>query len=340
MRMIHGVAWPTTAILVLAMAGTGLPALAGAATLTPVTIGLTPRISNAPIVIAIEEGYFAQQGIEVRQADIRESTLAWPALIAGQIDVYAGAYSPAFLEAVRRGARLRIVAEKGHSGPGDRANAFMVRQDLIDSGRFKTFRDLRGMRVAVPTRATMGEFIMERLLRNRAFLTESAIQYVTMPPALTLDAFKARVLDAGWISEPLVTRLEQLNLARVVITYQEIVPNSPYAFLIYGPRMLVRNPGLGQRVMNAYLRGVQEYNKGKTDRNVAIIARWTGDEEALVRKMSWPLISADGHFSLETLMQLQAWWVRNGYLDQIVPPAQFSEPALARRAYRLLTSGR
>ena len=95
--------------------------------LTPIAVGTAQRISNVAVFIALEDGHFARWGLDVRLIEIREANQAWPALIAGQLDAYGGTFSAGLMEAIGRGARLRIVADKGYAGPGDRSNTFMVR---------------------------------------------------------------------------------------------------------------------------------------------------------------------------------------------------------------------
>jgi len=300
--------------------------------LTPVILGSSTLLSNAPIYIAIEEGYFAAWGVEARLEEVRMSAQAWPSLIAGQLDLYAGSYNAGLVEAIRRGARLRIVADKWHMGVNDRGLAFMVRQDLIDSGRFRTLRDLRGLRISVGSRGGAGDLFRQRVLRNRAFLTEEDVTFVQVPSAFVLDAFKAKTIDAALTGEPYVTRLETLRLARIVVTGDEVLPRAQLSVVVYGTNLLARNPGLGQRIMNGYVRGTRQYNEGKTERNIAIIRKYTGDDEATVRQMQWPQIHADGHLNVESIMEFQAWWVREGFLPQVVPRHLVVDLTFTRRA--------
>lgn len=193
------------ALLIAAPLGAGSPPL------TPLSVRFFPLLQEAPIFIAVEQGDFAAQGIEVRWQDLREVSLIWPALISGQLDVQWGGASAGFFEAVRKGAKLRIVGDGGHATPEDTSNAFMVRQDLIDSRRFRTPGDLRGMRIGLPGRAGIAEWFLLAILRKRALLTTQDVQIQLVPIPLLPDAFRAKTIDAAPVVEPLVTRLETLG---------------------------------------------------------------------------------------------------------------------------------
>lgn len=308
--------------------------------LTPVSVFAFATLLEAPILIAMEEGYFAEQGVEIRLSELRDASQGLTALITGQLDVHTIGYTAGLMQAILQGAKLRIVADKGHAGPGDTSNALMVRQDLIDSGRFRTIKDLQGMRIGLVSRGGIGEMFLSRLLANHAFLTERDVDIRPLPPPLLVDAFRTRAIDAAVLVQPFVTRFETLGVAKAVATLNEVLPRVQYSVVIYGPTLLARNPGLGQRFMNGYLRGVQQYQSGKTDRNIAIVQKYTREDEALIRKMPWPLIHPDGHVNVESILQTQAWWVRKGLLERAVSPEQFLDATFARRAFHLLSATR
>ena len=112
--------------------------------LTTVRMALLPLQSWAPVFIAMDEGYFARFGIKVEFVVFSTGAEAIPALVEGKLDIGAGNLSAAFFNALARGIPVRVTADKGRSGRGDRTNAIMVRKDLADSGQIKSVADLRG----------------------------------------------------------------------------------------------------------------------------------------------------------------------------------------------------
>lgn len=338
--------WIRVVALALLGATLGAPtgALGGPGTLPTLLVDTNPlRMTAAPIHIAIEEGYFAREGVQVSFLTLRGgASQGIPALLTGRTDVYPASLGAAPLGAIQQGARLRIVADYGHVDAGDRSGGIvlMVRQDLIDSGRFRTLRDLRGMRIGLATRGGVGELFFRRILRDRAFLTEADVRLQDIPSQFQVDAFRAKALDASTVNEPFTTRLAILGLATAVVTLPDIIPRTQTETIIFGPNLLVRNPGLGQRFMNGYLRAIQQYNQGKTDRNIAILAKRLGEEEEVLRRMTWQKLRADGRVNVESIMQMQAWWVREGWLDRVVRVEEFLDMRFADQAFRQLTQSR
>jgi len=76
-------------------------------------------LSNAPFFIAQEEGFFEEQGLTIEISEIRRSSEAIPALEQGDVDVVGGALSAGLINAIARGANIKLVADKGQAASSD-----------------------------------------------------------------------------------------------------------------------------------------------------------------------------------------------------------------------------
>jgi len=99
-------------IAVLFCAWALLPRLAGA---QAITVGATSSTSDAPIYIADKKGFFRAEGLEVKVSDFRSAADMVAPLGAGQLHAGAGSASAGIYNAVARGIRIRIVADKASS---------------------------------------------------------------------------------------------------------------------------------------------------------------------------------------------------------------------------------
>ena len=108
-----------------------------------------PHLSFAPFYIAEEEGFFKEQGLQVEFVKMDAAVQAVPALIRGDLHVMAETIFPNYLNAIARGAKLRIVADKGHlSSTGCTYAAIVARRLLVEEGKLSTLSQLKGRRVA------------------------------------------------------------------------------------------------------------------------------------------------------------------------------------------------
>ena len=126
-----------------------------------VKMGDLPAISNAGLYIAIEKGYFAEKTITVETERFASGAKMTPALATGQLDVAIGTPAASLFNSIASGMDSRIVADKGQVRPGLSFSPIIVRKDLVDTGKVKRVRDLKGLRAphvsvgAAVSRATL-----------------------------------------------------------------------------------------------------------------------------------------------------------------------------------------
>lgn len=97
--------------LALVAAGCHVPgtsnSLAGGGQLT---VGIVPGIETAPLIVAVDDGLFRQQGLTVTVKEFSSATQVYSALDKGTVDVAAGDYT-SFFYGISTGARLTLVMD-------------------------------------------------------------------------------------------------------------------------------------------------------------------------------------------------------------------------------------
>ena len=133
---------PTAALTPALKAAT--PASAQAvATPTPAPAAPTPKpvtlkwgspapLSEAPIYVALDKGYFKEQGISLEQITIVSLSDQMPVLAKGDLDFGTGGWAASVANAVQRGFPVKVIADGGASYPGFSWQAITVRKDLFD----------------------------------------------------------------------------------------------------------------------------------------------------------------------------------------------------------------
>src|SRR5579862_6693984 len=131
-----------------------------------VAVGVTNSTSDAPIFIAERKGYFRDEGLDAKITEFRSAADMVAPLGAGQIEVGAGSASAGLYNAVARGIRIRIVADKASSPPGYGATKILVRRDHVESGRYRGIADLKGMRFAMNAPGVSNTSTLNTLLKS------------------------------------------------------------------------------------------------------------------------------------------------------------------------------
>ncbi len=327
---------PAAALLLLLQSpGTAAPPRSPAGPLVRLKVLSLRFLSFAPFAIARDEGYFRAQGLEIELVPLVSSAEATPSLIRGDLDVVSGVLKVADFNAISRGASLRIVADKDHFAPdGCAAAAFVARPGFFDAKDADAPSRLRGARAATTPLHFM-EYALETLL-GRKGLSLADLKLARLPGNMVDEAFAAGSLDLGQISEPDLTRVLRSGKAVRWIGVRDVLPGAQHAVVAYGPRLLGRDRDVGRRFMVAYLRGVRQYNLGKTDRNLDILAAETRVDRELLRAACWPSIRGDGLVDVASVLEFQRWAVRRKALDAVVPPERFWDASFVNEANRVL----
>lgn len=284
---------------------------AGAPDRVRLRVGYQRYVTYAPLFIAEAEGFFAAHGIDLEMIIMPDGNAGTPALVTGRLDVLAGPGTPGLLNAIARGAHVRLVADKGSIPRAGCSQLALIGRPGIDLAA----RAGPGVvRRVSPSRATHAfEYFVDRALIE-AGVRATTLQTLHLPTPILADALgKARV-DVVATTEPAVTRLVDAG-NRVLRDAREVVPGLPYAFIVFGDRLIRRERDAGERFMRAYVQGVRQYARGKTPRNLDIVAQATGEDSSLLRRACWPPVLVTDIDST-AFGDFQDWAVARGILDR------------------------
>jgi NitT/TauT family transport system substrate-binding protein len=334
----------TRAGAVAAMAASALwPNIARAADPVKVTVGVTGSISDAPLYICDAQGYFKEQGLDATLTPFDAGAKMVPFLGNGQLDAGAGGSSAGLFNGIAQGIQLRIVADKALAAPGYGYTPILVRKDLIDSGRVKTLKDLKGLKVAEPGQATASFCDLVMALR-KAGLTYKDVSEVYLGFAEMVAAFQNGGIDAGTVTEPLATKAQDLGVAVRFGTTDQYYPNHQTTMLIYG-RSFMENAPLGRRFMTAYLRGIRDFHDALSNGHLAgpfapqlidIMIKYTNLKDASVYHRLVPnSINPDGHVNLTSLATDLQIYKDAGLVPASVALAQSVDPSYVDAALKV-----
>ena len=236
---------------------------AAAADPIAVSVGTASSISDAPLFIADKLGYFKDQGIVATFTAFTSAANMVAPLGAGQLDVGAGSPSAGLYNAVARGLRIKIVADKASSTPGYGGTKLIVRKDLVDSGRFKDLRSLKGMTIAMNAPGVSNTSTLNSALTSVG-LTYSDVETVNLAFPDHLVALRNKSVDAGVTTEPTATAAVKAGVAVEIKGDDAIDPGHQIAVLLYSEDFAKRTDA-ATRFMRAYLKGVRFYNGALQD---------------------------------------------------------------------------
>ena len=287
-----------------------------------VTVGAASTTSDAPIYIAEKKGYFREEGLETKITNFRSAADMVAPLGVGQLDVGAGSASAGLYNAMLQGIKIKIVADKVSSPAGYPANKILVRKDHVDSGRYKSPRDLKGMKFAMNAPGVSNTATLNALLKSVG-LKYSDVDTVNLPFPDHVAAFANKAVDAGATVEPSATIAVNNGFVVLVKGDDEIIPNHQTAVLLYSENF-TKKPDVARRFMRAYFRAIRFYNGAlkdgrmagpNADEVIAILSASTSIKDpAIYKAMTPPYVSPDGRVNLQSLKDDAAFYREQGLI--------------------------
>lgn len=309
-----------------------------------VKVGNNGVVSDAVFYIAHERGLFAKQNIKVELVKFDAGPQMIAPLGTGQIDVGAGAASVGLVNAVARGINIKIVADKGSTPPGYEYFPMLVRKDLVDSGRVKTFADFKGLKVAEGGQGgAQGSTLNEAL--KKGGLTHKDVEHVYMGYPQHVPALVNGSVDISVTAEPSAT--QALETGKVVkFPDQRVYPNQQAAVLLFGGDFIQKRREVAQRFMIAYVEAARYYNgalkdgafagKNADDLIKLLIANTNVKDAAIYRKMVPNGINPDGRLNLDSLAKDYAFYREMGYVERPVDIAAMTDTSFVDHALKIL----
>ena len=302
-------------------------AKAGAAAPAPITLqtvrlGLLSSASDSGLFIAMEKGYFREQGVEIESTPFDSAAQMVAPLAAGQLDVGGGAPGAGLANALSRGLNMKIVADKATpSLPGGLSyQALMIRKDLWDSGEVRGPEALKGRKVALPNLGGISpEVLLQRSLQT-ANMTTRELDIVQLAFPDMVPAFGNQNIDASILIEPFVTAAVERGVAVKWPGSETAYPDQQVAVLLYGQQFIQEKPDVARRFMVAYIRGVRDYNDAFVKKDAArrqevigiLTNHTTIKDPALYEKVAMPGLDPNGRVNKEALKADQAYYIEIG----------------------------
>ena len=308
------------AVGALALALGGLAQAQEAKAPVVVRVGVLNSLSEVVTFLAVEKGYFKEEGIEIRLEKFSNTADMVAPLSSGQIDIASGAPTLGLFNGALRGLPFRLVADKGRNSRNHGFNAIVVRKDLIDTGKVKTAADLKGLKIASASLHSPMEQQLEIALQKVGLKNKDVtIENLGFPDMIA--AFNNKAIDAALMIEPFVAVAARRGVGVRFMGVDDIAPDFQIAGVIYGPEFVAKQPESAKRWMVGYVKGIRAYldaidGGGSKDEVLNALRKHTtgfADPNSLAGVV-WPGFSPDGYLNVQTIQSSIDWYADKGLL--------------------------
>jgi len=220
-----------------------------------VKIGYDVIVMSLPTFVALEKGYFQEQGLKVVNTPFGSGTLIVDALVTGRIDVNAGsAIIGQWLVEQNLPGTFKIFLVYGSLGPKDVTFVLMVAKD----SPMKEMKDLKGKRVA--TFPGITSLSLAKAVLRPHFDPNKEVTLIEIPPGNIVQALASGQIDAYFTPEPFGMMAEAKGVGRhlvkhplQVLNLQNGIPGGAFTF---NSKFLKEKPVVAKKVKAAIYKGL------------------------------------------------------------------------------------
>lgn len=309
-----------------------------------VSVGILKLTSSAPIFIALEKGFFKEQGIEIESQWFDAAHPIAVATASNKVQVGATGITASLFNMVAGGQQLSIVADKGREQKGYSSSAVLVRTDLWDGGTRK-IEDLKGKRIGITQTGSTFHYMMGRLLETKG-LSLSDVELVPLGKlSSVMAALQGKQIDAAILNEPNITKVVKDGYGKLITQVGDVMDYQTSG-IFFSPEFM-KNEAVAVKFLTAYIKACRYYydaalvlKDGKSvpganyEEVVGIIAKYT-DAPAADVKLGLPYLDRNGKLLASDIKTQIDWYYKNKMIEKpvdavLVANTKLWEAALAK----------
>ena len=291
--------------------------LAPAAHAENIKIALTRLLSYPSVPIAIERGYFKEQGIDAEMAFFNSAEPMAVALASGDVDFGVSGLGAAFYTLAAEG-HIRILASSAIEQPGFYNLAFLGAVKAYDAG-LTSAHALPGHSLAVTQVGTSLQYTLGLLaVKDKFPLSDvSVVPLQSIPNVVT--ALSGSTIDAAILPATPALPLLDRGTIKLLAWASDLVPGWMGAVAFTSAKHANEDGDLVRRFLVAYRRGSKDYHDAFADKDnrradnaatsamLDLLAKFTDIPAALIDR-AVPYLDADGRVVMSDLAHQIAWY--------------------------------
>jgi NitT/TauT family transport system substrate-binding protein len=280
---------------------------------TPLKIGtavLGAYTLSAPVVVAVEKGFFKQQGVNAEFLPFRGGPDLVKAVVSG--DVLVGLTGSTDIIVFREaGSPIRMVATHGEG------NDFV----LVGAAEGTKMDELKGKSIGV-TRIGAATWVFARMAaRAQGWDADRDVKIVALGGLDAQLAGLARKEIAAFVWGDYGAVTEAQGRTKVIVRMEKFTPKWISYIQYASEDQIRRNPDAIRRSQRALFQAMRwmKSHPGDTATLVAGKLGWTAEQASAVHKVSAPIFPDDGRINTEALKAMQEALLEAGSIKKRLP---------------------
>lgn len=282
---------------------------------TKVSLGMLRLTSSAPLFIAMDKGFFAEEGIEIEPQWFDAAHPIAVSTASSKVDVGATGITASLYNMAAKGQKLGIVADKGREQKGYSSSALLVTTDNYNAG-VKSLKDLKGKRIGITQKGSTFHYMLGRMLETQG-MSLNDVEIVPLSKlSAVMAALESKQIDGCILNEPNITKVQKAGYGKLVVQVGDVIPYQTSA-IFYSPDFM-KNKDVAVRFMRAYNKACNYYYEAAVEKKdakkleevVNIVAKYVKAPAEDI-KAGLPYIDKDGKLLVSDIATQIKWYTDN-----------------------------
>jgi NitT/TauT family transport system substrate-binding protein len=288
-----------------------------------IKVGISKLIGYPGVPIAVERGYFKQQGIDAEMVYFDSAQPIAVAVASGDVQFGTAGMSASFYTLAGKG-QLRLIASSGGDAPGFYNLAYIASNKAYDAG-LKTAADLKGHTVAVTQVGTSLHYAIGGAAKRYGFTMNDITLKPLQSNTNVMAALSGGTVDAAVMpGSPILGPLQKGEI-KLLNWVADVSPNLTGSATFTSTKEANEQGDTVKRFLIAYRHGMKDFHdaftnaQGKRENGptapqiLDIMARFTGVAAAEIEK-AIPHVDAEGRIDAGSVADQIAWYKSQGLL--------------------------
>lgn len=278
--------------------------------------------SSAPLFIAMDKGFFAEEGIEIEPQWFDAAHPIAVSTASSKVDVGATGITASLYNMAANGQKLGIVADKGREQKGYSSSALLVTTDNYNAG-VKSLKDLKGKRIGITQKGSTFHYMLGRMLETQG-MSLNDVEIVPLSKlSAVMAALESKQIDGCILNEPNITKVQKAGYGKLVVQVGDVIPYQTSA-IFYSPDFM-KNKDAAVRFMRAYNKACNYYYEAAVEKKdakkleevVNIVAKYVKAPAEDI-KAGLPYIDKDGKLLVSDIATQIKWYTDNKMISGIL----------------------
>jgi NitT/TauT family transport system substrate-binding protein len=299
-----------------------------------VSIAALRFVSSAPIFIAMEKGYFKEQGLDVEFKFFDAAQPIAVAVAAGNADLGITGLTGGFYNLAGKGA-MKIIASQSREEPGYDFVAYVASKKAYDAG-FKDAGKFSGKTIGITQVGSTFHYMLGMLAEKRGFkLTEITLKPLQSIANVTA-ALKGEQVDGVLLPANNAYAIEKDGAGKIIGWVHQETPWQLGA-LFAGTRVIEERRPVIAKFVAAYVKACADYADAflqrdaagkrtfgpKADALIPIIQKYVEPKPSAEQvKASASYIDPKGRLLVKNIHEQVAWYQAQGMVSRDVDAAK------------------